>query len=515
MSFAVPIGKRSSLEREAAISREQKRRHERKVCAASFAEFVKRAWPWVEPNDPLDWNWHLDAKCVHLQAVSAGKIQNLIILEPPGHAKSLVVSVLWIAWEWTQRPELRWMASSYSSELSMRDNVRCRNLIESDWYQGLWGDKVQLVKRNETRLETNVNGLRIASSTGGLSTGERIHRAIHDDLLRANDEHSRAMREQAIQHLRAMATRAVDPKDYHQVLIMQRLHEEDPAGWLMKEQAGRWDILRMPAQYEGPQKATSIGWTDPRSKAGDLLWPTRYPEHKVLELAADLGEFRAAGQLQQSPQPAGGGILKRKWWREWPKVKKLPVCDHVFCSWDTAYSEEDLKENSCSAMTEWGIFYNEHFREGRGGHNVILLSAWDGRVEYPDLKQRALDIDKDRSPDRHLVEKKASGQSLIQDMRRARIRVYRYNPDRDKIARAYAVQSPFQQGVVWYPEGKAWATKVIEACASFPFGSPPSSDYTDTCTQAILYLRNGWWIDTEDDPEDEEIPEPKVRRLYG
>lgn len=499
------------------LLREKNRRADRRACEGSFAEFVKRAWPYVEPNDELDWNWHLDAKCVHLQAVSAGRIQNLIINEPPGYAKSLIVSVLWPAWEWgpAGRPELRWMASSYSSDISIRDSIRCRNLIECDWYQERWGETVRLIKRNETRLETAAGGFRVASSVGGLSTGERVHRSIHDDLLRANDEHSKAMREQAVQHLRAMATRAVDPADYHQVLIMQRLHEEDPAGWLLKEQPGRWEQLRMPAKYEGPQKATSIGWTDPRTKEGEALWPNRYPTKSINEIAGDLGEWRAAGQLQQLPQPAGGGILRKRWWHEWPANKPLPIMDHVYCSWDTAYSEEDLKENSCSAMLELGIWWNEYLRNGRGGHCAMLLSAWDGRVDYPDLKLRALDIDKVRAPDRHLIEKKASGQSLIQDMRRARISVFRYNPDRDKVARAYAVQSVLKNGQVWYPEGKAWALRVIDAVSSFPFGLPPSSDYTDCLTQGLLYMLHGWWLESTDDPEDVEIVQPKRRRLYG
>ncbi|MDQ3562735.1 MAG: hypothetical protein M3436_00880 [Pseudomonadota bacterium] len=334
-------------------------------------------------------------------------------------------------------------------------------------------------------------------------------------MLRANDEHSKAMREQAIQHLRAMATRAVDPADYHQVLIMQRLHEEDPAGWLLKEQPGRWEQLRMPAKYEGPERPTSIGWTDPRTQEGEALWPSRYPTKSINEIAGDLGEWRAAGQLQQHPQPAGGGILRSRWWMEWPKDKALPVCDHIFTSWDTAYSEEDLKDNACSAMLELGIWWNEYLRNGRGGHCAILLSAWDGRVDYPDLKAKALAIDHERAPDRHLIEKKASGQSLIQDMRRAGISVYRYSPDRDKIARAYAVQSLLKAGMVWYPEGKLWATKVIAAVSSFPFGLPPSSDYADCLTQGLLYLRNSWWIDHPDEKEDEEIPQPKKRRLYG
>lgn len=135
-------------------------------------------------------------------------------------------------------------------------------------------------------------------------------------------------------------------------------------------------------------------------------------------------------------------------------------------------------------------------------------------MDYPDLREKAQHLERDKKPDRHLIEKKASGQSLIQDLRRAGVGVYRYNPDRDKIARAYAVQAMLQAGLIWYVNRK-WAQRVIDMLGAFPNGAPPSSDYTDTATQAWLYLRNGWWVEHPDDPEDEELPKSNERRLYG
>lgn len=490
---------------------EQNRRWERERLEKSLAAFVREAWQVVEPSTVLVWNWHIDAICEHLEAVSCGQIRNLIINVPPGTMKSLLVSVFWPAWDWAKYPHLRWIYSSYSSDLSIRDSNRMRMLLHSDWYKSLWATQFALTKANETRLENSKTGFRVASSTGGLGTGERVHRAVNDDLLRANDAHSQAMRNQAIEHLRAMSTRGVGPGEFRQVLIMQRLHEEDPAGWLLREQPGRWEHLRLPAEFEPADcSTTSIGWRDPRTKEGELLWPQQFPPEEIEVIKEALGEFGTAGQLQQRPSPAGGGILKKRWWQEWPADKPMPTCDHIFYSWDTAYSEDDLETNSCSAYTGWGIFWHEV----KSRYCLILLDAWDGRVDYPDLREKAQHLERDKHPDRHLIEKKASGQSLIQDLRRAGVMVSRYNPDRDKVARAYAVQAMLQAGLIWYVK-RRWAERVIDALAAFPQGAPPSKDYTDTATQAWLYLRNGWWLQHPDDPEDDEMPENNERRLYG
>ena len=205
----------------------------------------------------------------------------------------------------------------------------------------------------------------------------------------------------------------------------------------------------------------------------------------------------------------GGGIIKQGWFRVFNKEDPLPVCDHIFISCDTAYSERDLINNSYSAFTTWGVFWNA----AQERDCILLLDVWYDRVDYPDLRRKAKEVDDDIKPDIWLIEKKASGQSLIQDMRKTGIHVRTYQPDKDKVTRAYSVQAMLESGQVWIPDRK-WAHKFTYLLSTFPTGVIESNDLTDTFTQALIYIRNGWYVTH---PDDEEYDVPKVRRAsaYG
>jgi len=209
----------------------------------------------------------------------------------------------------------------------------------------------------------------------------------------------------------------------------------------------------------------------------------------------------------------------------WPDDKKLPEAEHVFCSWDTAYSERDMKDASYSARTVWSVFWDE--AENRFA--LMLSGGWWDRVSYPELRRKAQDDSLELKPDAHLIEKKASGQSLIQDLRRAgkgqrSVRVRTYTPDRDKISRAHAATSALAAGLVYIPNRK-WAHQIIDQCSRFPYGEPPSADITDTVSQAVVYLNRRWWVTHPDDVEDdvptvpdwyEDEDEPTMQRgVYG
>ena len=225
-----------------------------------------------------------------------------------------------------------------------------------------------------------------------------------------------------------------------------------------------------------------------------------------------IGERDWSALYQQKPVVDGGNILKKKWWKLWPEDKKLPKCEHVFMSWDTAYSEKDYKSNSYSAMVQFGVFWHEQDQR----YCLLMLGAWYERVDYPDLRAKAKELNQEHNPDIHLIEKKASGQSLIQDLRRADVMVRTYNPDRDKVSRAYAVSAMLQSGVVYAPDRK-WAEHVIDYCSQFPNGAPPSSDLVDCVTQALLYLRNASWVSHPEDDVDEDDPPKKYQHesAYG
>ncbi|WP_186122359.1 phage terminase large subunit [Burkholderia gladioli] len=282
-----------------------------------LSEFIKQAWPVLEPETPYRHNWHVDAICQHLEAVSRGQIRRLLINVPPGHMKSLSVCVFWPAWHWIQQPHYRWLFGSYSSHLSTRDGNKMRQLVESPWYQRHYGRAFELTKATEPYIANDKSGFRVNTSVGGIGTGERVHCVVNDDLIRANDAQSPAMLAQALGHMRAMSTRGVDPETFAQVLIMQRVHEGDPAGWAIEQ--GGWEKLILPAEYEPKRRCvTSIGFVDPRTQPGELLWPGMFGPKEIEQIKTALGSYEAAAQLQQSPAPPGGGLFK---------VEKLGVVD--------------------------------------------------------------------------------------------------------------------------------------------------------------------------------------------
>lgn len=217
----------------------------------------------------------------------------------------------------------------------------------------------------------------------------------------------------------------------------------------------------------------------------------------------------SAGQLEQRPSPKGGGILRQAWFRVLDNTAELPVCNHIFISCDTAYSEKDMKSNSYSAFTTWGVFWNP----AQQRDCILLLDVWYGQVDYPELRRHAHKMDKDKKPDVWLIEKKASGQSLVQDLRQSGLIVRTYVPTTDKVSRAYAIQPMLESGQVWIPDRK-WAHAFAYKMGTFPTGDPVSFDLADTCTQALLYIRNGLYVTH---PDDLEHDKPEVRRVsaYG
>ena len=275
----------------------------------SLAEFIRQGWAILEPETVFRHGWHVDAIAEHLQAVSDGQIHKLLINVPPGHMKSLAVCVFWPAWHWIHKPHWRWLFGSYSAHLSVRDGNKMRMLINSAWYQRHFGDRFELEKQTEPYISNSKTGFRVNTSVGGVGTGERVHIVVNDDLIRANDADSPAMRKQALDHMRAMSTRGVDSDVFAQVLIMQRVHEDDPAGWALEQ--GGWDALILPAEFDPGRKCiTSIGFEDPRSEPDELLWPEMFGRKAIDDLKMALGSYDAAAQLQQIPAPPGGALFK-------------------------------------------------------------------------------------------------------------------------------------------------------------------------------------------------------------
>ncbi len=510
----------------AALQLEAERRKYR-----GHAAFTRGAWHIIEPGTVYKHNWHLDAISAHLEEVSAGSIKLLIINIPPRHMKSIGGSVTWCPWEWgpADRPHVRFLHSSYAGSLSVRDSLKARRIIQSAWYQRLWGDRVELSgdQNAKLRFENTKSGYRLATSVGGLGTGEGGDRVVVDDPHNVQEAESEAVRESTVEWwTKSMSTRLNDPASGAHVIIMQRLHEKDVAGHELAERAadfksksGECVHLMLPAEFESQRRCVTYVkglkfFEDPRKTEGELLWPERFNARAVQVLKRKLGEYGASGQLQQRPSPVGGGILKKKFFRLWPADSKPPQISYVLASYDTAFTERT--QNDPTACLVFGVFTY------RGEKGAIILDCWTDHLAYPALKKRVmadwhslyggLDGDEQypgKKPDIMLVEEKGSGISLIQDLRRARMSVAPYNPGgADKIARAHMASPLLELGNFWVFESRknpgepiAWIKPLFKQFDDFPNGE--NDDLVDAFTQASFYLRDKDMLFSPEVEEDE------------
>lgn len=288
------------------------------MCESSLATFIRQAWSIVEPKTPLRWGWHIDAISEHLEAISFGHIQKLLINIPPRHMKSLMTCVFWPCWEWgpRKRPTVRWLFSSYAEQLSKRDSLKCRRLIQSDWYQERWGEVYQITsdQNEKMRFENDHTGYRVATSVMGMGTGEGGDRIVVDDPHNVKEGESDLKREAVLLWWdESMSTRGNTPESAR-VIIMQRVHDRDLSGHVLEEKEG-YIHLCLPARYEGNRVKTVIPldgppFEDPRKNYGEPLWEAMYDDAALHELEGEMSEYAIAGQLQQRPSPRGGGMFK-------------------------------------------------------------------------------------------------------------------------------------------------------------------------------------------------------------
>lgn len=507
----------------------------------SLRNYVREAWKVPFPSRPMGWNWHIDYLSEYLEAWYRRDIKRLLINIPPRFMKSLFCGVFFPTWVWTHDPESpewrplvdrglivgpqhQFLTLSHSDRLSIRDALKSRRLIQSKWYQDRWGHRFKLSsdQSEKRRYENDRSGHRIAQGMTGGVTGEGGDSLIMDDPHDAEKAQSELERENTLDSYDGkISTRMNDPETGGELLIMQRLHSLDLSGhWLDQ---GGVEHLCLPMEYEPRRYVSSIGLDDPRTEPGELLWPGRFSGDAVERIGNKLGPYGKSGQFQQRPSPTEGGILKKTWWRRWPEGRPLPEIEFVLQSWDPAQSKTSLGDaerfnprRSRSARTTWGVFTVPAGMDGAGRKGVLLMERYAEFVDYPDMRKEAKRAYREWSPNHVIIENKASGPALITDLRMANIPVMPYNPDVDKIARAYTCQSILSSGQVWYVD-RRWAEEVIDECGQFPTGT--YDDLVDTCTQAWLFIRNMWRVrhpDDEDEDDDDDDGRAAARApLYG
>ena len=332
---------------------EQLREVERRRCEESFGFFARQAWHTIEPGTQYVHGWHVEAIVDHLIAclprerieeveigglvqkrrvADPGQIRKLLITMPPRHMKSTLVSVLFPAWIWTTRPELRFLTSSYALSLAIRDSMRMRAVIQSPWYRSLWGSSFNLLadQNKKERFFNNRMGYRMVTSPDSAATGEGGDLVMVDDAHNVADADSPAKR----QHnktwwFESMGSRGNNPKTVSHIVCMQRVHMEDlPAECVKRE----YVHLNLPARYDPKRSCvTVIGWKDWRQTEGELLWPDRFDEPTMQDLEKTLGPFGVASQLQQDPQLRGGAFIKREWFNRRISPKELDYVGEI--SW--------------------------------------------------------------------------------------------------------------------------------------------------------------------------------------
>ena len=498
---------------------------ERELCARNLVDLIKGAWHIIEPGTVYKHNWHIDAISDHLEAVTNGEIRFLVINMPPRTMKSLAVSVCWQVWEWIRNPWTRWLFASYGQMLATRDTVKARRIIQSGWYQQRWGHIYQLAGdvNQKTNFENTQAGFRIATSPDGIATGEGGDRQVIDDPHNVKEAESDTVREGTLVWLtEVMPTRFNDQQTGTQVIVMQRVHDRDCSGHMLREHG--YEHLCLPMRYErsrlvatlpdnSPNKdfvpPTSLGWVDPRKNEGDLLWEKHFPLKEVDRLEDLLGPYATAGQHQQRPTPRGGGMFKRRGLKvidELPEGLVLRLCR----SWD--YAATDPEKQASLTDPDWTVgvlggvdvvdpdpdFYVlnvARFRmdPGERDEEVALVAKADGSYVIIWIEQ----------------EPGASGKSAIFDARRM-LSGYAVNPPRvdpmpaspgarnaksmvkeagvptgNKVQRAEPLATHAHRGKVYILRGE-WNTVYIDELTSFPMGN--KKDQVDASSQCFMRL---------------------------
>lgn len=476
--------------RTLALLREKDRRAKAKEKAerlrGDFAAFVRESWHVVEPAMALIDNWHIDALAEHLAAVARGQIRFLMINIGPGYAKSLIGSVQFSAWLWTLRPAERIIAATYATKLTTRDSIRTRDLLASEWYQDTFSPSWELVKSNEDYISNSTSGFRLALSVGSAATGFRGNGQIFDDLLNASDKHSEAARDQARDWaMSTMSTRFNDMRNGWRVCIGQRLHELDPYGAMLA--TGEYVHLCLPSEFEPERRcSTSIGWTDPRNEAGELLFPELFTVAVLEKAKRDLGSYDYAGQHQQRPAPAEGGIVKRDWWQTFSAANP-PQFDAVVVSVDATF--KDSESSDYVAIHAYGVI----------GPRSYLIDRVHEKMGYGATKQATARMASKHQARAVLIEDKANGPAIISELKTSVRGVIAITPKDSKVARAWACSTDVEAGNVLLPEDSQgvrlpWAQDVVEEWAVFPNGA--HDDDVDAMTQFLNWRRTRAVADT-------------------
>ena len=454
----------------------------------NFMDFTKTVW------EEFINGRHHRIMAEKFNRIATGDLKRLIVNMPPRHTKSEFGSYLLPAWLMGRNPRLKIMQTTHTAELAFRFGRKVRNLMNSKEYSKIFeGVELRADSQAAGRWETSKGGEYFAAGVGGAVTGRGADLLIIDDPHSEQDALSPTAMENAYEWYTSGPRQRLQPGGSI-VIIMTRWAENDLTGKLIRQQArdilaDKWEVVEFPALMP---------------ETDEPLWKEFWKKEDLLAVKGSLSIGKWEAQWQQNPTSEQSAILKREWWKTW-EGDEIPPLEYVMQSYDTAYSKKSNAD--FSAITTWGVFYPE---EG-GPPNIILVDAKRGRWDFPDLRRKALEEFKYWDPECILIEAKASGMPLAQELRNMGIPVTNYSPSRgnDKFTRVNSIAPLLESGLVWCPDTR-WGEEVIEECAAFPAGE--HDDYVDTVTQALRRFREGGFIQHPEDYEPDDLP--PTQRIY-
>jgi predicted phage terminase large subunit-like protein len=461
----------------------------REKAQKSFMAFVHEMWPGFIHGR------HHALMAKKFEEIAEGKLKRLIINMPPRHTKSEFASNMLPAWFLGKYPNKKVIQTSNTADLAVGFGRKVRNLVDSEQYAKIFPNvALRADSKAAGRWATNHNGDYFAIGVGGTVTGKGA------DLLIIDDPHS----EQEARLAQGDPTVFDNVYEWYTsgprqrlqpggaiIIVMTRWSDKDLTGRVLKSDNTDWELIELPAIMP----------------SGSPLWPEFWSLSELEALKEELPPYKWNAQYQQKPTGEEGAIVKRDWWRRW-NHDRPPRCEYIIQSWDTAFTKSQRADYS--ACTTWGVFYRD---ENEQDVNIILLDAFKEKMEFPELKARAKEMYDEWEPDSCIIEAKAAGAPLIQELRRIGVYVQDYTPSRgnDKFVRLNSVTDLFSSGKVWAPETR-WADEVIEELARFP--NAEHDDLVDSSVQALMRFRQGGFLRLDSDEKDEPVGFRSKRSYY-
>jgi predicted phage terminase large subunit-like protein len=448
------------------------------VVRNDFYSFMHRAFGELNPRAPFLHNWHIELIAAKLQACLEGKITRLIINVPPRSLKSHAAAVSFPAFVLGHRPSTPIICASYGQDLASKHSLDCRTLMASQWYRSLFPTRLSPQKQSVQEFLTTQNGFRLATSVGGVLTGRGADFVIIDDPLKPDEALSDTQRDAVNDWFdHTLYSRLNDKRTGCIIIVMQRLHQDDLVGHVLEQED--WDLVRLPAIAEEDETHIIVSPSRTRTvrrRIGDALHPERESEETLGHLRRTLGEYNFAGQYQQRPAPLGGGLVKADWFRTYVPGEEPATFDRIIQSWDTANKSTELSDYS--VCTTWG----------QKNKRLYLLHVFRKRLDYPDLKRAVRNQAAQFRPTNILIEDKASGTQLIQELIRECVyETTRYKPEMDKVMRLSSVSNAIENGFVYLPTEADWLPAYIHELTTFP-GSK-HDDQADSTSQALDWVK--------------------------